>query len=385
MATRLAPTVSPDTEFFWNGCRENKLLIQRCTGCQALRQPARPMCPTCNSLDWDTVESIRPRHRVQLRDAAAPADAADGVPVHRRAGRTRRRRAVGVQPVRNRARPTSKSACPSRSSTRRSTPSTAKTSCCTSSARPDRRARHGLHVHRRTRDDRQGRASALRTPRHPGTPHRTRSAATCATTPRCGANWRPPTCWESRCPRTSAAAATASSSWRCFSPRWVGASRRCRSTPPCFSAPTPSPATATTHSGSGTFPPSSTAHRLLTAGLAEPGRSDPTASGDHGATRRRRLAPRRHQGAGTSGAARPHHHHPGLARRRRRRRLPGRRGLRRCRDSAGCDDQRRTARRRHPRRCSVSGNRSARRRRPRDDSNRSMPVRLSGCARSNSG
>jgi uncharacterized OB-fold protein len=57
MATRLAPTVSPDSEFFWNGVRDNKLLIQRCKGCQSLRQPARPMCPVCNSLGWDTVES----------------------------------------------------------------------------------------------------------------------------------------------------------------------------------------------------------------------------------------------------------------------------------------------------------------------------------------
>ena len=57
MATRLAPSVSPDTEFFWNGLRDRKLLIQRCTGCQTLRQPARPMCPSCNSLDWVTVEA----------------------------------------------------------------------------------------------------------------------------------------------------------------------------------------------------------------------------------------------------------------------------------------------------------------------------------------
>ena len=57
MATRLAPTVSPDSEFFWNGVRDHKLLIQRCTGCQELRQPPRPMCPACNSLEWDTVES----------------------------------------------------------------------------------------------------------------------------------------------------------------------------------------------------------------------------------------------------------------------------------------------------------------------------------------
>ena len=57
MATRLAPTVSPDTDFFWNGVRDHKLLIQRCAGCQALRQPSRPMCPACNSLGWDTIES----------------------------------------------------------------------------------------------------------------------------------------------------------------------------------------------------------------------------------------------------------------------------------------------------------------------------------------
>ena len=57
MAMRPAPTISPDTEFFWNGLRAHKLLIQRCTGCQVLRQPPRPMCPVCNSLDWDTVES----------------------------------------------------------------------------------------------------------------------------------------------------------------------------------------------------------------------------------------------------------------------------------------------------------------------------------------
>src|SRR4026207_1980184 len=60
MATRLAPTVSPDSEFFWNGVRDHKLLIQRCAGCQALRQPSRPMCPACNSLDRDPIESPAP-------------------------------------------------------------------------------------------------------------------------------------------------------------------------------------------------------------------------------------------------------------------------------------------------------------------------------------
>jgi uncharacterized OB-fold protein len=57
MATRLAPSISPDTAFFWDGLKEHKLLIQRCTGCGALRNPPRPMCPNCTSLEWDTVAS----------------------------------------------------------------------------------------------------------------------------------------------------------------------------------------------------------------------------------------------------------------------------------------------------------------------------------------
>ncbi|MBW0018696.1 MAG: Zn-ribbon domain-containing OB-fold protein [Mycobacterium sp.] len=57
MATRMAPAISPDTEFFWNGLRENTLLIQRCGGCGTLRHPPRPMCPQCRSLDWAAIES----------------------------------------------------------------------------------------------------------------------------------------------------------------------------------------------------------------------------------------------------------------------------------------------------------------------------------------
>jgi hypothetical protein len=71
MSARLAPTTTPDTEGFWNGVRDHKLLIQRCAGCQALRHPPRPMCPRCNALAWDTIESsgrgevysfVMPRH-----------------------------------------------------------------------------------------------------------------------------------------------------------------------------------------------------------------------------------------------------------------------------------------------------------------------------------
>lgn len=73
MSMRLEPSMSPDTAFFWEGLRNHRLLIQRCTGCQALRHPPRPMCPTCGSLRWDTVEAsgrgtvhsfVIPRHPV---------------------------------------------------------------------------------------------------------------------------------------------------------------------------------------------------------------------------------------------------------------------------------------------------------------------------------
>lgn len=53
---RIAPSVSPDTAFFWEGAAAGRLLIQRCVECERLRHPPRPMCPHCQSLRWDTVE-----------------------------------------------------------------------------------------------------------------------------------------------------------------------------------------------------------------------------------------------------------------------------------------------------------------------------------------
>lgn len=54
---RFRPVESHDTQFFWQGAREGKLLIQRCSSCQTLRHPPGPMCPACQSLEWGTVES----------------------------------------------------------------------------------------------------------------------------------------------------------------------------------------------------------------------------------------------------------------------------------------------------------------------------------------
>jgi uncharacterized protein len=57
MSARLAPSMTADTQFFWDGLKRQRLLIQRCGGCGELRHPPRPMCPRCQSLAWDTVEA----------------------------------------------------------------------------------------------------------------------------------------------------------------------------------------------------------------------------------------------------------------------------------------------------------------------------------------
>ena len=57
MSARLTPSTTADTQFFWDGVRAHRLLIQRCVSCGALRHPPRPMCPQCQSLEWDTIES----------------------------------------------------------------------------------------------------------------------------------------------------------------------------------------------------------------------------------------------------------------------------------------------------------------------------------------
>ncbi|MEU0883716.1 OB-fold domain-containing protein [Lentzea sp. NPDC005914] len=45
----IRPSVNRDTEYFWEGCREGELRIQRCGGCGLLRHPPGPMCPECGA------------------------------------------------------------------------------------------------------------------------------------------------------------------------------------------------------------------------------------------------------------------------------------------------------------------------------------------------
>jgi uncharacterized protein len=54
---RPRPSITQDNAFFFEGTKEGKLLIQRCSNCGALRHPPRPACPECRSFEWDTVRS----------------------------------------------------------------------------------------------------------------------------------------------------------------------------------------------------------------------------------------------------------------------------------------------------------------------------------------
>jgi uncharacterized OB-fold protein/acyl dehydratase len=54
---RPRPAITHDNAFWFEGAKEHRLLIQRCTQCGELRHPPGPACPKCHSYEWDTVEA----------------------------------------------------------------------------------------------------------------------------------------------------------------------------------------------------------------------------------------------------------------------------------------------------------------------------------------
>ena len=53
---RPAPVLTDDNHEFWEAARDGRLVAQRCSSCERLRHPPRPMCPHCHSLDHQLVE-----------------------------------------------------------------------------------------------------------------------------------------------------------------------------------------------------------------------------------------------------------------------------------------------------------------------------------------
>jgi len=46
---RQLPEPTPETQHFWDGCRERELRLQKCDECTAVYFPPRPFCPKCAS------------------------------------------------------------------------------------------------------------------------------------------------------------------------------------------------------------------------------------------------------------------------------------------------------------------------------------------------
>jgi uncharacterized OB-fold protein len=55
--TKPLPTPDADSAPFWEGCKEHRLLAQRCARCGTLRWPPQGVCPACYSWDaaWQPV------------------------------------------------------------------------------------------------------------------------------------------------------------------------------------------------------------------------------------------------------------------------------------------------------------------------------------------
>jgi len=57
MTDRPLPTIYPETQFYWDGAAEHKLLLNRCVPCNEPFFPPRPFCPGCGSRDVDVIEA----------------------------------------------------------------------------------------------------------------------------------------------------------------------------------------------------------------------------------------------------------------------------------------------------------------------------------------
>ena len=52
---RPRPALTQDNRFFFDGAKQHRLLIQRCSSCGVLRHPPRPSCANCRSFEWDAL------------------------------------------------------------------------------------------------------------------------------------------------------------------------------------------------------------------------------------------------------------------------------------------------------------------------------------------
>ena len=57
MSDRTKPTIYPETQFYWDGAKAGKLLLNSCTACDKPYFPPRPFCPSCGSRKVEVIEA----------------------------------------------------------------------------------------------------------------------------------------------------------------------------------------------------------------------------------------------------------------------------------------------------------------------------------------
>ena len=50
---RPLPTPTRESQPYWDGMREGKLMLQHCAACGKVRHYPRPVCPHCFSMKWE--------------------------------------------------------------------------------------------------------------------------------------------------------------------------------------------------------------------------------------------------------------------------------------------------------------------------------------------
>ena len=50
------PLPYTESKTFWENCRHHELTLRRCTDCRTFRHPPIPVCPVCQSWNWEWVK-----------------------------------------------------------------------------------------------------------------------------------------------------------------------------------------------------------------------------------------------------------------------------------------------------------------------------------------
>lgn len=54
---KLVPSPTPDTQPYWDGLLQGKLVLQRCADCGTVRHYPRPVCDHCYSMNAEWIEA----------------------------------------------------------------------------------------------------------------------------------------------------------------------------------------------------------------------------------------------------------------------------------------------------------------------------------------